>query len=315
MTPPDWKRDSELGDGFLQADLTFPADYDGPVTATIVRNEKRVDKAVGAVLYVHGYIDYFFQRHLSDWFNGRRYEFYALDLRKYGRSLGHAPHPNFCKDFEEYFAEITAALDIIVSEGHSNIVVNAHSTGALPVSIYAKRGPRKDRISRIIFNSPFLAFKDLKKIVRLLASLGRTHPFWKKPHPVTRFYGESLYVYRRGEWMFNTALKPIENGFPAFFGWIHAVVQVQDEIARGLDLAQPILVMHSDRSLGGLVWREEFHRADLILDVNDMRRLGPRLGKRVVMREIPGGKHDLVLSQADVREYVFRTMEEWLSGP
>jgi hypothetical protein len=46
------------------------------------------------------------------------YDFYALELRKYGRSLDGAAHPNFCKEFTEYFPEITWALDIITtSEG------------------------------------------------------------------------------------------------------------------------------------------------------------------------------------------------------
>ncbi|MEK8226237.1 alpha/beta hydrolase [Oerskovia sp. M15] len=42
-----------------------------------------------AVLYVHGFVDYFFQAHLGDAFEEHGYAFYAIDLRGYGRSLAH----------------------------------------------------------------------------------------------------------------------------------------------------------------------------------------------------------------------------------
>ena len=63
--------------------------------ATLVR--RRADAPTRrAVLYLHGFVDYFFQTHLAEFFTDRGFDFYALDLRKYGRSL--LPHqtPNFC---------------------------------------------------------------------------------------------------------------------------------------------------------------------------------------------------------------------------
>ena len=61
----------------------------------------------GAVLYVHGFADYFFQRHMAERFAAEGYAFYALDLRKHGRSLRPHQHPNFCKSVTEYYADIT----------------------------------------------------------------------------------------------------------------------------------------------------------------------------------------------------------------
>ena len=40
-----------------------------------------------AVLYLHGWNDYFFQTHLADYLSDIGYDFYALDLRRYGRSM------------------------------------------------------------------------------------------------------------------------------------------------------------------------------------------------------------------------------------
>jgi alpha-beta hydrolase superfamily lysophospholipase len=111
--------------------------------------------------------------------------------------------------------------------------------------------------------------------------------------------------------MFNTAWKPID-GFAAFYGWIRAVVRVQDRIKKGLDLAQPVLVMHSDKSEKGETWSDEFHYADLVLDVEDIKRLGPRLGKRAVLAEIPRAKHDLTLSRKEARTLCLQRMIDWL---
>jgi alpha-beta hydrolase superfamily lysophospholipase len=312
---PDWERDTELGSGFVQATLRFPADYDGAVTATLVRNDPRVPRGRGAVLYLHGFIDYFFQRHVADAFNAAGYDFYALDLRKHGRSSAGAVHPNFCKDLEEYFPEITSAIDIVTSvEHHDAVVLNAHSTGALTGALYSKIGVRRDRVARLILNSPFLELTQGSELAHVGALWGAAFPFGRIREPVNPWYAKSLHADFKGEWRFNTSWKPIA-GFDAFYGWLRAVVRVQDRIKKGLGLEQRVLVMHSDRSEEGAAWSESFHRADLVLDVDDIRRLGPKLGRRTEITEIAGGKHDLVLSQEDARARCLRLMIEWTDKP
>jgi alpha-beta hydrolase superfamily lysophospholipase len=314
-TTLQWVCDPELGDDFVQTTLRFPPDYDGDVTATLVRNEPLVSRPEGAVLYLHGFIDYFFQSHLADAFNAVGYNFYALDLRKYGRSLGTAIHPNFCKDFKEYFPEITSAIDVITTvEHHGTVILNAHSTGALAGALYAKSGDRRDRVGRLVLNSPFLELPQGSTLAHLAAAWGTLFPFARIRNPVNPWYAKSLHADYKGEWTFNKNWKPIE-GFDAFYGWLRAVVRGQDRIKQGLNLEQPILVMHSDKSETGKTWSESFHRADLVLDVKDIRRLSPKLGKRTEIREIAGGKHDLVLSREDARTECLRVMVEWIRKP
>src|SRR6185436_19925796 len=90
-----WQPDRLLP-GFEALEQPAPDDYDGRVVATLVRLPAG-DAPRGAVLYVHGYTDYFFQRHMALRFAAEGYAFYALDLRKHGRSLRAHQHPNFCK--------------------------------------------------------------------------------------------------------------------------------------------------------------------------------------------------------------------------
>ena len=81
----DWMPDTLLA-GFEAKTFTFENDYDGPVTATLVRRPHATRQAC-AVLYVHGYVDYFFQPWLADFFEtglqdgGAGCDFFALDLR------------------------------------------------------------------------------------------------------------------------------------------------------------------------------------------------------------------------------------------
>ena len=55
------------------------------------------------------------------------YAFYALDLRKHGRSLRPHQHPNFCKNVTEYYPEITRSIDVIGEP----VLLAGHSTGGL----------------------------------------------------------------------------------------------------------------------------------------------------------------------------------------
>ena len=54
------------------------------------------------MLYLHGFNDYFFQTHLADAWLEAGFDFYALDLRKYGRSLGEHQTPNYITSLEAY---------------------------------------------------------------------------------------------------------------------------------------------------------------------------------------------------------------------
>src|SRR3954471_14182339 len=107
----NWQRDAHLA-GFEALQLRFQDDYDGAVHATLVRLPAG-EAPRGAVLYVHGFADYFFQRHMAERFAAEGYAFYAIDLRKHGRSILPHQHANFCKSIAEHYADISAALDVI----------------------------------------------------------------------------------------------------------------------------------------------------------------------------------------------------------
>ena len=103
-----------LGAGYEQLTLNFPDDYEGKVVATLVR--KKPLNQLKKRYFIFMVLDYFFQTEMAEQFNAHGYDFYALDLRKYGRSK--LPHQIFYNvlDLNEYDAEITQALEIIGQE-------------------------------------------------------------------------------------------------------------------------------------------------------------------------------------------------------
>lgn len=313
MLPPiEWTPDAELP-GFLAATVYFPDDDEGEVVATLIKRPAPAPTG-RAVLYVHGFIDYFFQAHLAQAFNARGYHFYALDLRKYGRSLRPHQHPNFCRDLREYFAEIDAASGLIRSEGGDWLLGAGHSTGGLIWALYAHEGLRRESVKALFLNSPFLDLNEpaLKKLAADAAgALGRALPYLKVNGAVSPLYPMSLHCDYHGEWAFNTRWKPIE-GFPAYFGWLRAIRAAHRQVQAGLNIQCPVLLMHADKSIYGKTWREDFLTGDAVLNVDDMRRLASRLGPRVTRLEINNGLHDLTLSRADVRDKVFSELFSWL---
>ena len=77
----------------------------------------------------------------AEWWTERGYDFYALDLRKYGRSLLAHQTPNYVTDLREHFPEIDAAFQRVTErDGHTDVVICAHSTGGLIVALWATTG-------------------------------------------------------------------------------------------------------------------------------------------------------------------------------
>lgn len=289
-----WHPDALLS-GFEAKEFAFGPDYDGAVVATLVRLPAP-QAARGAVLYVHGFIDYFFQRHVAERFAAEGYAFYALDLRKYGRSLRPHQHPCFCKDVAEYFDDLSRALEEIGEP----VLLAGHSTGGLICALYAREGARREQVRALWLNSPFFEFnaQGLRRAQLAIAlALGRRAPFLNNPKAVPPAYVESLHRDWRGEWEFDLRLKP-HRGFPAYFGWLCAISAAHAKVHAGLDLQCPVLAMHSDE-------------ADIILDWRHIARWSRTLGREVTVLQFPGALHDLVLSRREIREEVFRQLFAW----
>ena len=295
--------------------IKLTPDYEGEVIATLVTSKFNVGNRK-SVLYLHGYIDYFFQAHLGEKFISNNYDFYALDLRKYGRSLLAHQQPNYCKDIREYFEEITIAIRQIHKSGNGDIILLGHSTGGLIASNYMNYGQEKHLIKALVLNSPFLDFNMsnfMKTIVYLVAKLiTGIFPYSKVNGALSPAYAQSLHEDFYGAWDFNLDWKPIK-GFPTYFSWILAIRTAHKKLKKS-NIDVPVLVMHSSGSSKLSTFSKEAMLKDIVLDINDMKRVGAKLGERVTLLEIENAQHDIFLSPKNVREKAFNQMFSWLNN-
>jgi alpha-beta hydrolase superfamily lysophospholipase len=306
-----------LKNGFEQTTITQPDDYEGKVTTTLIRkmNPKPCDKAI---LCIHGFNDYFFQVVIAAEFLKQGYNFYALDLRKYGRSLLSNQIPNNVRDLSEYYEDIDSALTIIKEEGYQKIVLYGHSTGGLLISLYASDRKGCELFDALVCNSSFYDFNvpwiQKKSVIPMLSILGRVEPNISLPVGFSKFYGKSLHKNDFGEWDYNLSWKPhIAPSINA--GWVNAIHQGHLKIAHGVAINKPILILHSRKSVYPKEWSEVMFEGDAILNVTDIKEKSKRIKapiKEVV--EVDGAIHDVILSRKPVRDEVFKTIFEWLNN-
>jgi alpha-beta hydrolase superfamily lysophospholipase len=315
--PSDGVEQDILGPPYQRQTIDLGRDDEGPVVATLV-SRRAATPTRNAVLYVHGFVDYFFQTHLADFYVERGWDFYAIDLRKYGRSL--LPHqtPNFCRSLTEYFPELDEAARIIREQDrHDVLLVNAHSTGGLITPLWAHERRDRGLVDGLFLNSPFFDFNVAwlarRPAMAAITRLGRRQPYRIIPVGATTAYGRSLHADHDGEWRFDLTLKPLR-GFGVRAGWLTAVWEGHRRIRAGLDIQVPVLVASSAASLRRGQVNELIHSADAVLDVAHMARWAPRLGRHVTLVRFDGGLHDLVLSPPAVRAKVFAELERWMGA-
>ncbi|MHA7650726.1 alpha/beta hydrolase [Mycobacterium sp. ML4] len=308
--------------GFWQYTIPLGPDPDGEgeIIATLVRRGPE-PAADHAVLAVHGYTDYFFHTALADHFAERGFTFYALDLRKCGRSHLEHQTPHFTTNLARYDDELNEALALIREQSDVKVVVYGHSAGGLIVSLWLDRLRRRDAlapggISGLVLNSPFLdlhgpAILRLGITAATIAALSRMHSRGVARASGSAGYGSSLHRDYHGEFDYNLQWKPL-GGFPVTFGWLHAVRRGQARLHRGLDVGVPNLILRSDRTVAESAAPEELQRGDAVLDVRQIARWAGCIGNRTSIIPVPDAKHDVFLSLSQPRQLAYRHLDRWL---
>lgn len=267
--------------------------------ATLV-SLRDVDPDRVAVLYVHGFVDYFFHAHLAAPLADAGYQLYALDLRDCGRSRRPGRPPDTTDRLATYVEEIDLAVRALRAV-HRRVVMLGHSTGGLVAALWADS--RRDVLDALVLNSPWLDLRgtwlERTVLTEVLDVVGAVRPQLVVSHLGTH-YGRALHTSGGGEWDYDLAWKPYDEP-PVTAGFVRTVRRAQARVARGLWIDCPVLVLASDANGPDDRWHEALVTTDSVLDVRDMRRLAPQLGTDVTFVEVPGGAHDLALSPQPAR--------------
>lgn len=302
-----WHPDSLLL-GYEYRYVDQGSDYAGAVRSTIIRRE--APSARTGVLYIHGFNDYFFQSNMGDFLVDHGVSFYAVDLRKYGRSLMAGTRRYQARDLSEYFPDIDSTLTVMRQQGIRDVVMIGHSTGGLIATYYIYK-TQQPIIKGLILNSPFLDWNlsglQEKVLVPMVDALASPLPSLNIPQGSSTAYSQSLLADHHGRWSYDTN-KKLTVSPPVEASWIRAIDRAQAEIQRGNVVKIPILLMHSDNTVVGSEWTEAFNHGDCVLDVTDISRYGRQLGPSVTEATVKGGLHDLVLSEPQVEAAVLQSM-------
>lgn len=301
--------------GFEPTKFELKDDYEGRVEATMLsrKSKKASDKAI---LYIHGFIDYFFQLELADWANRQGFNFYALDLRKYGRSILPHQKPNYFQNYREYFEEMDIAIDIIRhKERNTFLALLGHSTGGLISALYTNELTEKSNVDALILNSPFFEM-NVSPLVNtfispILSFTGSVFPKLISPVKLADGYAMSIHKDYYGEWEFDIKLKPIK-GFPIYFGWINGIYTAQRKLQKGLQIKCPVLLLHAAKSIKPGKYNDDMLTADAVLNVKHMKKYASGLGDKVKVVEIENGRHDLILSEEGPRKRTYNQMRYFL---
>ena len=304
-----------LGAPYTQETIDLGEDDEGPVVATLVKRPTHGPTNC-AVLHVHGFADYFFQTEMAEWWTERGYTFYALDLRKYGRSLREHQTPNYIEDLRQYYVELDEAMRLITErDGHELVIGSAHSTGGLLLPLWAAE--RRVDLRGMVLNSPWFDMRG-PWVVRsvgtaLVRKVADRNPRRLLPRTVSGFYVQSLHEDLDGEWPFNLDWKPLKS-WPVSAGWLTAIRRGHARLQRGLELSIPLLVLVSDRTTLPQEMGEDVHTSDIVLNVEQIRRWAPTVSRHVTCVTIEGAKHDVVLSRPEVRAQAYRELDLWVSA-
>jgi alpha-beta hydrolase superfamily lysophospholipase len=131
---------------------------------------------------------------------------------------------------------------------------------------------------------------------------------------VSGLYARSIHHEHEGEWTFNLAWKPLQS-WPVYAGWLRAIRIGQARVAAGLEVRAPVLVLSSTRSTYPVsIDDPDVFSTDIVLDVEQIRRRAPLLGRHVTLAQIEGAIHDVTLSRPDVRKVVFDEVARFLTA-
>jgi len=271
-----------------------------------------------AILWLPGRNDSFFHVHVLHKFLNAGFDVFALDLRRCGRAkIGDDGEPSICDellahdsyDFREYHYEMDATLKFLKNpsnltdsiEGgcgrvYSNIVVYAHSTGALIAGEYGMDGAWRGAVDGYVFNSPFWSWH-LPKLQK--AAVENAYRGLADDVLIDKGGGVSEYsTNMKRTYHFSDTLKSTKT-LATSVGWCKAVTKAQQRLKSGkMVLGKPTLVLSTP--------------ADTVLDFDKIDKYNDFLLKErkdgkynkvdgpdlLVERQIEGSSHDVLAADS-----------------
>ena len=261
-----------------------------------------------AVLFLHGWSDYFFNIELARFWDAQGFEFFALDMHNHGRSLQPDTPGGYVADLEHYDAEIGTAVGMIAESA------GADAPAARPHGPFDGRPrggavgqPQSRRFSHLVLNSPWLEMHRSALVRRAARTMrGADRPAAARGRDPAA--GARLLLARA-----SAALRPRASGtlddayrpplaFPVRAGWLSAILAGQAAGRAAWTSGRPVLVLMSggERRTASCGTRKCGRRRG----AGREHRRPPvpcRWARSVTVERIDGALHDVFLSRRSVR--------------
>ncbi|WP_099332413.1 alpha/beta hydrolase [Actinomyces minihominis] len=344
-----------LGEGFEAQTIPLQPDEEGELVATLVRQKPHEEPAGSTqtrswmqalhvkaakkskpkfvMLHVHGRNDYFFHPDSAQKFSEMGAAFYALDLRKYGRSLRPWQTIGYTLNLADYDEEINAALDVI-RQDHPGLPVFmiAHSMGGLVATLWAWRNPGV--LSGLILNSAWLELQVhtgmrnaihqvAKRVARIrpraaIMGVSKNDYYFRSlasgwggsGFDAPDYFAENLEDRANVGWKIIPEWK-LPYSYPAPAAWVVGILEGHELVQDHVHLDCPVLAMASTNYDPSEEWTEAVFNSDVVLDADVITERAGNLSDSVTIARFPG-KHDLLLSDPPVRRDIFTTISRWM---
>ena len=232
--PSSWRRDDE-----------------GAVVATLVHRSARVHPGIGRCCTCTGSPTTSSRPRARTTGCDRGYDFYALDLRKYGRSLRSTRPRTSSADLSRYYEEIDEAY-----RPHHRARRPPPRAGLGALDRWARHaavGPRpaaggRRRGAQLAVARPAgQPAAAHRRRPRRSTRSARAGPTSRSRATCPASTPAACTATTSGEWDFDLAWKPLQS-WPVYAGWLRAVRRGHARAHRGLDVAAPVLVLTSGAS-------------------------------------------------------------------
>lgn len=273
-----------------------------------------------AILYVHGYTDYFYQTEQAVFFQKLGFDFYAVDLHGYGRSIRPFQNDHNKNRFSNYFDDLNICLRTMAIRGVTSCIILGHSTGGLIVSRYLSKAYQKESIGLeiigLILNSPFLSLpmplNQENWRLPLYKFISQTLSGISLPAKKSTLYAKSIHASFEGEWHYRLDWKPSQGSALSFY-WLKQIMVEQAACLQSrCDI--PTLLCRSSQSTYIKTTLTDIQKGDAVLDVDNMEAKAKAIFTQLDIATIDKGFHDLALSSLTARQDYYKKIQNWLKS-
>lgn len=258
-------------------------------------NYKKKLENTKCIIWLPGRNDYFFHYHFTNLYPD--YDIFALSMRNNHNRRKDVY--NHIDDLKEHFLEIDTVYEYFNINSYEEVILYGHSTGGL-ISILYNKFNKKNKISKMILNSPFLKFKR-HWIENLFLNWIGWFIFDFVPNINISFdiFKPNYYAINLSKrFKLNSMYKTFYNA-PVISSWLINIMKHQYKITNNkIKINVPTLIFYCDKS-----YEKHSDHGDSVLNIDENLKQVPKLfnnNSLLSLHLIEDSMHDVLCAEGDV---------------